>query len=361
VDYLKLAIEDRKAERVTSAAKPIGALKPAAALSASAGHALLAANFYEAARDLLQQAVIADPRASGVELDLAIATFHAAGANAALLLMDRLPESERSSDYYLARAQMLDASGKVADAVSALDRARHADRKRPEVYRQAVALLVNRGQAADALRTIEEGVRNLPEDREILFLKATTLEFARRGEEAAHVLDEVRNRWPEWSIAWTAQGIILASHEHYAEARQALETAITLGASSPEAYYFLADCTLRSGAAGKDTAETLIQKALKDWPADPWIQALAGRIALERGEYQAAVDRERAALRLKPALSEAHSSLARAYTALGRKQDAAAELEKAKAIQPAEDALPYLSRLFQGRLLEEEPFPDLTR
>jgi predicted Zn-dependent protease len=254
---------------------------------------------------------------------------------------------------------MLDASGKVQEAASALGQALHAAPKRPDLYRQAVALLARRGRAPEALRLIEEGAHILPENREILLLKATTLEFAHRAGDAEHLLNEVRNRWPEWSTVWTAHGIILSSHQRYEEARQALETAVSLGARSPEAYFFLADCSLRSGAERKDAAETLIKQALKLSPDDPWIQSLAGRIAFERGQYQLAVERERAAIRQRPTLIEAHNRLAQAYAALGRKQEAQAELEKIKTMQPAAsnagDEPPYLGRLFQGILPEETP------
>jgi tetratricopeptide (TPR) repeat protein len=355
--YLKLTIEDHNADRVAAVAKRISALKPAASVLADAGRALLAANQYALARDLLQQAAAADPR-GGVELDLAIATFHAAGAKAGLDLIDRLPESARTGDYYLARAQMLEASGKVPEAAVALEQALHAAPERPDLYLQAVALLVKRGQAPEALRIVEEGARTLPQNREILLLKATTLEFAHRADDADRLLSEVQTRWPEWSNVWLAHGMILAAHRHYEEARQALETAVALGASSPETYFFLADCTLRAGR--KDAAEPLIRQALKLSPGDPWIEALAGRIAFERGEYQLAVERERAAIRQRPRFAEAHANLAQAYAALGRKQESDSEREQAGTMQKtaSNDDPPYLSRLFEGSLLEEKASHD---
>jgi tetratricopeptide (TPR) repeat protein len=334
-------------------------LKPTAAVLAEAGNVLLAAGQYELARGLLQQAAAIDPRAGGLQFELAIATFHATGASAGLDLMDRLPESERGGDYYMARARMLDASGKPHEADSALEQALQSTPQRPDMYRQAVALLAKQGKGPEALRWIEEGALILPDDREILLLKATTLEFAHHADDAANLLDEIQHRWPEWSAVWLAHGMVLSAHGHYEDARAALETAVALGANNPEAYFFLADCTLRSSEGRKDVAETTIQQALKRAPGDPWIAALAGRIALERGENQLAVDRERAAIRQRPRLIEAHNILSRAYTALGRKPEAEAEREQIRAIQKAspvstgaDDEPPYLRRLFQGSLTE---------
>jgi tetratricopeptide (TPR) repeat protein len=370
VAYLRLMIEDGAADKVASAAKRIAALKPGAAVLGSAGHALLEANHYALAKELLEQAA-AGPGGGDVSLDLAIATFRAGGAatdaKAGLARMDGIPESERSGDYFLARAQMLDATGDFENAASALGQALGRASKRPDLYQRATRFLVRKGRAPEALKSIEEAARILPENREILLMKATTLEFAGQSAEAESLLNELQNRWPEWYAVWMAHGIILDTHRHYEEARHAMETAVTLGAPGPATYYFLADSTLRSGAAGKDAAETAIRQALQLSPDDPWIQALAGRIAFERREYQLAVERQRAAVRLRPQLVEGHHGLAQAYGALGRKQEAAAELAQIRKIRQgpanaqagasAEDAPPYLSRLFEGDLFSGKARP----
>jgi tetratricopeptide (TPR) repeat protein len=354
VTYLKSLIEDGNAGQVASATRRLAGLKPGAAVLTDAGRALLGANYFVLARDLLQQAVAVGKNQTAAGLDLAIATFRASGAAtgalAGLKLMDGLPESERSADFYLARAQMLDASGKFADAAKALDEALRAAPKRPDLYRQAIALLVKRGRAPDALRVIEEAALALPDNREILLMKATTFELARQSDDAEHLLMDIQNRWPEWSTAWLAHGIILDSRKRYEEARQALETAVALGARSPEAYFYLADSELHSGAARIDAAERAIRQALDLSPGDPWIQSLAGKIAFARGEYSVAVERQGAAIRLRPQFVEAHRQLAQAYGALGRKQEAERELAQARTIRQGDDSPPYLRSLFQGGL-----------
>ncbi|MGD0772719.1 MAG: tetratricopeptide repeat protein [Candidatus Solibacter sp.] len=358
VAFLKLQIEDGNADRAGAAARRIAALQPGAPLLADAGRALLAANQFALARDLLQQALAAAPRLGGARLDLAIATFHASdaptGAAAGLALLDRIPESERSAAYHLARAQMLDASGKFPAAAAALDLALRAAPKQPDLYRQAIALLTSEGSAPDALRLAEEAARILPGNREILLLKATSLEFARQSADAGHLLMDIQNRWPEWSAVWLAHAIILHAHQRYAEARQALETAVVTGSHSPETYFYLADCEFHSAPPRMDAAEAAVRQALSLAPEDPWIQSLAGRIAFAGGAFPLAVERLRAAIRLRPRFIEAHQQLAQAYTASGRKQEAGQELEQVRILRQrapnasADDAPPYLSRLFQG-------------
>jgi tetratricopeptide (TPR) repeat protein len=351
--YLKLAIEEHNADGAAAAGKRIGSLKPGAAVLRDAGHALLEANYYGPARELLEQAEAADPAGGSERLELAIATFRAGGtttgAKAGLAVMAQIPESGRGADYYMARAQMLDAAGKSEDATSDLRRALELDSQRPDLYRQAIRLLTGRGQAPEALKWIDEATRKLPGNREILLMKATTLAFSQRGADAENVLQELQERWPEWSTVWLVHGIFQDTHGHYEEGRRALETTYGVGARDQEANYFLADAALRSGGAGKDAAETAIRQAMELSPGDPWIQALGGRIAGERREYQLAVERYRTAIRLRPRLVEAHRGLAQAYGALGRKQEAAGELEEVRrGSSSAEDSPPYLNEVFQG-------------
>src|ERR1017187_1148646 len=93
---------------------------------------------------------------------------------------------------------------------------------------------MRKGRTEDALRVSGEAVKALAGDRRILLLRAVVLEQAGRTGEAQGLLVQIQNRWPEWQAAWTADGIILGTHGHRAAARAALETALALGAHSPE-------------------------------------------------------------------------------------------------------------------------------
>ena len=276
LEYLKLAIEDGGA--VAPAARRIAAMKPGAILLAQAGRALLAASYYRLARTLLEQAAATG---GDVSPGLALATLHT--------------------------------SGGAIDA-GAIEKALGESAKRSGLYLQETAFLVKLNRAQEALRLIDVAARTLPENREILLMKATTLDFADQNDDAGHLLIEIRTRWPEWSAAWAAHGILLDAHRHYDESRHLLETAVALGARSAEVYFYLADCALHGSR--KDAAESLIGEALKLRSSDPWIQFLAGRIAFEKGQYQLAAERESAAIRQRPHWIEVHRSLAHAYSAL---------------------------------------------
>jgi tetratricopeptide (TPR) repeat protein len=314
LEYLKLAIEDGKADAVAAAARRLAGMKPGAALLAQAGRALFAASDYGPAQTLLEQAATAG---GDVRPDLALVKLHT--------------------------------SGEAIDA-GAIGRALGEPAKRYGLYLQETAFLVKLDRAQEALRLIEVAARALPENREILLMKATTLDLAGQSDDAGRLLIEIRKRWPEWSAAWAAQGILLDTHRRYDEARQLLETAVALGARTAEAYFYLADCALHGGR--KDAAESLIGEAIKLRSADPWIQFLAGRIAFERGQYQLSADRGNAVIRQRPNWIEAHRNLAQAYSALGRRKEADAELAFIRGAQQeaATDSPPYLKSLYDGSL-----------
>jgi tetratricopeptide (TPR) repeat protein len=338
--YLKLMIEDDSDDQVANAARKIAALKPSAEVLADASRALLAADYFALARDLLART------GDAVSLDLTIATFRAGDAKGGLDLLQRIPEVGRGADYYMALAEMLAACGKAEQAATAVTQSLRTARERRDLYSRAVSLFVKESRADEALRQADEASRKFPADRGILLLKATTLDYARRSEESAQLFGEVQNRWPEWSAVWMERGMILASHQRYREATQALQTAIALGARNSAAFYFLADSLLHTQEPSK--AEAAILEALQLSPSDPWIQVLAGRVAFGRREYQLAVQREREAIRLRAQLAEAHQVLAKALAALGQKTEAGGNQSLDSTDEP-----PYMSSLYQGVFLKQ--------
>jgi tetratricopeptide (TPR) repeat protein len=288
VTLLKLLLDDGDLDPVAATAHRIAGLKPGATMLADTGRALLESKQYPPARELLEQAAAAGPSAD-LDLDLAIAIYHATGAREGLERMDRVPAADRSGDYYLARAQMLDASGMPKGAAAALEQASERAPKRVDLYRQAIAFLAGKGQFPEALGLLDRAARTLPQNREILLMRATTLELAGRTADAEKLLGEMQNRWPEWHAIWVAHGVVLETHQHFEEARRALETAVALGARSSEAYYYLADSSIRSTPARMDAAEAAIRRAVSLKPQDPAIQALAGRIGSAKGDPAKAV------------------------------------------------------------------------
>ncbi len=88
------------------------------------------------AREFLEPVVAADPSLSDARLDLAIATFHAVGAEAGLAELDKTPPDQRKGDYFLLRAQILDAKGRLEEATDDLNRGFRTAPTRSDLYFQ---------------------------------------------------------------------------------------------------------------------------------------------------------------------------------------------------------------------------------
>ncbi|HWD00310.1 MAG TPA: tetratricopeptide repeat protein [Candidatus Sulfopaludibacter sp.] len=207
VTYLRMLLEDGETTKAADVARQIAALKPAASLLADAGRAMLEAGQYEAAQGLLKQSTAASP-SPDAELSLALATD-------------------------LARAEKLELSGDAAGASEALEEALGIAPTQGNLYRQACLFFLKAKRPAEALRVSDRALKALPENRQILLLRAGVLALANRGEEALRLLEQIQNRWPEWADGWSVASVILRAQGHPDEAVTAMRTAVALGASSP--------------------------------------------------------------------------------------------------------------------------------
>jgi len=354
LSYLELMLDNGENAKAEVVARELEALHTRSDILLEAGHHLLEAEQYKLALELFEKAADAG-NYSGTALDLAIARFHVDGAAAGLQELERMPAAQRGGDYYLARAQMLSAAGRNDEALQAVQQALAAAPKRPALYHQATLFLIKAGRLREAVELLDRGARLLPDHPELPLEKATTLELATKTDDAEAALKDIERRWPEWPNAWVASGIILDSHKQYEEAEKSLETAIALGARSPEAYFYLAESTLHAAPDRIDAAQKAITRAEELAPDDPWVRALAGRIAFEKGDYHTAVAELREAIKLRPNFVQAHYNLARAYGAMGRKQDSEAEAQQVAEIRQKfphadEDATEVMQTLFQVRL-----------
>ena len=261
VDYLRLLLQEGESPQAVEVARQIAALKPAAPLLADAGRALLEARQYAPARELLEKAVAG---AADVELDLAIAAFHAAGPAEGTRLLDGVPEAARGGDYYLARAEMLDASGNAAESSAALEQALRRSPRQSGLYLEACSFLLRTGRTDEAVRVSEQAMQAFAKNRQILLLRAVVLEQAARGGEAESLLERIQNGWPEWQVGWLAHGIILAMHGRLGEARAALSTALALGSQDPQVRHYLQEISAGREAQPPDLTLLLLSKPSQD-------------------------------------------------------------------------------------------------
>lgn len=346
---MELLVESRTDEALAVFRDVLG-LEPDLKTLADSGRALLTHKQYSLAKEFLQRAAMAPEASAYARLDLAIAIFHAVSPEAGLEELDRSSPTDRNGDYYLVRAQMLDALGKVQDAIDSLNRGLRAEPTRPDLYLQSSLFLFNNKRYHETLELLQQANRAIPDNPELLLAQAIALETLSRNEECLKLLDRIQLRWPEWDRPYLIRGIILQDHGKNAEAKQMVETAMTLGNNSAHAYYYLALTTTITAPDDTASAEAAIARALKLDPDGPYIRVLAGKIAYWRDDYVTAVEHLSAAVRTFPNMLEAHYTLARAYQSLGEQEKARAEFEEVRRIR-REIAVPEYETPPVGKML----------
>src|SRR5205085_3896946 len=141
--------------------------------------------------ELLEKAAAADTSGE-LQLDMSIAVFRTAGSEAGLRQIDRVAESRRDANYYYARAQMLDASGKSGDAIAAMKRAIQVSPKRADLYWQLAVFLTRNAGGPEARQLLDRAEQLLPQDPQIPLVRATLLEVEGKSEEAESLLGDIQ-------------------------------------------------------------------------------------------------------------------------------------------------------------------------
>jgi tetratricopeptide (TPR) repeat protein len=187
-----------------------------------AGSFLLGFEQYPLAQEFLQRAVVEMPAAN---LDLAISLFFLEGPTPALSTLEQVPEKERSGDYLLLKAQILDAAGQGGEAVRVLEQGSRLSISRPQIARRAALLLVRHDRKELALDLISKAAGN---DPDLLLTQAIVLALMDRTGAADKVLKDIESQWPEWDRPYLVHGL-LWERSQPGEARRKLQTASALG------------------------------------------------------------------------------------------------------------------------------------
>jgi tetratricopeptide (TPR) repeat protein len=294
---------------------------------AMCGKSLLDRDQYGPASEFLELAVAGDPSKTDVRIDLVIAVFHSQGPETGLRALDTMPPEQRKGDYFLLRAQLLDALRRPQEAAEALNRGIQSTPTRPDLYFQAALFMVDHNQVQQMVDFLAKADRVVPNNPQLWLTRAIGLAVLHQNDQAAALLTRMESLWPEWYLPYLVHGVTLAYRLQGAEAKPLLETAIALGAHQTMAYYHLAFAMVTYDPADVSGAQAAIREALALNPKDSYIQTLAGKIAYLGKDYPAALEHLHAALEIWPDMIEAHETLSATYRALGDKDKSIEELK----------------------------------
>ncbi|MGO8735325.1 MAG: tetratricopeptide repeat protein [Terriglobia bacterium] len=295
---------------------------------AECGRALTEAGEYKPAREFLSQALAADSGSAQTRFDLVIAVFHDAGAESALAELDQSASADQKGDYFLLRAQLLDALGKTADAAEALNRGFRFSPTRADLYFQAALFLIKHGQTRQMIDLLTQADHVVPDDPQLLLTRAMGYEMLREHEPALAQLTRLESKWPKWYLPYLIQGIILSIRIHPLEAIPVLQLAIALGADDAVTYFYLASALIDANTENVAEAQEAIDAAVALDPDDPFAQSLAGKIAYLGKNYPLALQHLGAALKIWPDMVEAHETRSATYRALGEKEKSVDDLKE---------------------------------
>jgi len=320
-------LETGRREEGLAEYKGILSAQPGPDVLIDVGRDLLEAGEYEMARTSLERAIAAGAQPDA-RLDLVLVHQARHDSNSALRELDQIPEKDRNGDFYLLRAHVLDSLGKVPEAIESLNLGLRKAPTRADLYENAAALLLKHRMDAEARRVLDQAAVVLPNEPELLLLRAMVLAINGRGGDAIAAIIKISNRWPEWSRPYLVRAIIEQQRANATEELKNIRTAVAMGERTPEAYYQLALALHETDPDNPRPAYDAILKALDLDPSDPWVQALAGRLAWQLGDYNASLKFLREGIRLGADFVQAHFWLAATLKSLGKDAEAAKEMEE---------------------------------
>lgn len=154
-----------------------------------------------------------------------------------------------------------------------------------------------------------------------------------RGEDAyAYALMRRAIEWsPATAFIWSNLGVLLSRHELYSMAEAALNEALLI---EPDGLSALSNLQRLYMSQGRDEKARWLDERLERYRArNPYYHARLGQMAYEQGDFAAAVEHFKNAIRRKKKEHDFYVQLSRSYERLGRSELALKALNRAQAYQ----------------------------
>lgn len=298
------------------------------AVQARCGRDLIKAGQAGAAAEFLRTAAAVKSPADDLLYDLAVADFHASGAATALAALDRIAGAKRNAEYYLLRAEILDAARRPDDAVAALARSRLApcpEGAGPDFYLEWSAMLLIHDKRADALDVLRLARKGSIRQRDLLLGEAVIESLEGNFTAGKRIVDKLESEWPEWGRMRVVKGAMLANSGDAPGALKALKIATTMSPALAGPACYVAAALLHQDPARKDDVIAAAPVLAGAEPDNPFCRLLAATADYSGGRYAKALDELTAAVAAHPLWKEGHVAMRNIYRAMGRQSDAARE------------------------------------
>jgi tetratricopeptide (TPR) repeat protein len=187
------------------------------------------------------------------------------------------------------------------------------------------------GKIAHGKEALDKALTISPDDASSLNLLAQYLISAQDLTGAERILISLESRYPRVPDFHEALGSVYYLEARLDKAEEEYRTELGLDESNPQAPSMLGVILLDRGQAKQ--AVPYLEKGLDANPRIAYLQRKMGQALLESGETEGAIAHLRQATALDAHEATAHFLLWKAYTLLGQKSQAAAELEAFRKLQ----------------------------
>jgi tetratricopeptide (TPR) repeat protein len=303
------------------------------------GLALQRSNRVQDAIPLFQKAAAAEPSNSEILTNLGMALCQAQQAKDAVPILQHavaLTPDNATSHQNLAAAYIQ--LSQFDDAIRQLRAALRLSPNAPQLHYDLGLALKNLDDAAAAIPELEMAEKLDPSQPESPYLLGVLYLQAGRYEDAARELNLSLKLRPENGDGWATLGSVDNNLNKLPEAEAALREAIKQLPQQPDPHLTLAALLAKENQPTEATAERkkaadLMRANMNRQRAE--VATNSAKSLLKSGKVEDAISGFREALSFDPNYAEAHVGLADALEEQGKTEDAAAERQRAQALQNA--------------------------
>ena len=260
--------------------------------------------------------------------DRAVALLQSNDAAAALQVLGALPEADRNDATESVAGEAEERLGHYKEAEQHLSQAAHLNPSEPNLYAWIVEML-RHFSWQPAIKIADYAIQQYPASQRLQSARGIGFYGDNRYKEAAAIFSGLLATDPDNA---TYAGLLGRSCSLIADPAatgcEGLQRFAEQHPANAEAATYAATALLHRPAQDRDNtkARALLQQAIAANPklADAYYQL--GVLEQEEANWQQSTAPLEKAIALKPRLAEAHYRLARAYSHLGRREDAAKEI-----------------------------------
>lgn len=313
---------------------------------------------YKQAIPLYRKALSIDPSVAGVRRDLGLALFKSDDLRAAIREFDVLLKSQ-PDDFQLTTLTGMSYYGlaEYRQAVPYLRRAASIDKQNLPIRLAIAHSCLWSKQYQCVMDTYHEILALNADSAEADMLAGEALDEMKDNEGATKLFRDAAAENPKEPNVHFGLAYLLWTQKRYADAAAEFKAELENDPHHVQAAVYLADSDLQLNLP--DEAKPLLETALKEDSKQPLAHLDLGIIYSDKGQNEDALRELKEAERLTPDKVDIHWRLARLYRAMGRKAEAQAEFDKARALNKAEDDRNY-ERIANAHPRAAETTPDTT-